>query len=86
LTPLNHYQQFTRGPIFGKSLLRFIEEIRRMKQPDEPAIGTTRKTLPARKSRKAQKSKTPAGGKAARRKNILDKNVEQELVRVFGEK
>lgn len=57
-----------------------------MKQPDEPVIGRTRKTLPSRKSRKVQKGNAPAAGKAARRKNILDKNVEEELVRIFGEK
>jgi hypothetical protein len=56
-----------------------------MKQPDEPVIGTTRKTLPSRKSRKVKNSH-PAGKKPARSKNILDKDVERELVKVFGEK
>jgi hypothetical protein len=58
-----------------------------MKQPDEPAIGGTRKTLPSRKSRKVQRGSAPATpGKPARKKNILDRDVEQELVKVFGEK
>ena len=55
-----------------------------MKQPDEPAIGGARKTLPTRKARKVN-SVRPAR-KPSRKKNILDKNVEQELVKVFGEK
>lgn len=61
-----------------------------MKLPDEPAIGGTRKKLPLRKSRKIQKGTTPPAAKRAGKpkggKNILDKNVEQELVKVFGEK
>jgi hypothetical protein len=58
-----------------------------MKQPDHSAIGGARKTLPVRKARKVQK---PGGKKPAARKrnskNILDRDVEAELVRVFGEK
>ena len=55
-----------------------------MKQPDHSAIGGARKSLPVRKARKVQK---PNGKKPARKKtNILDKDVEAELVRVFGEK
>ena len=58
-----------------------------MKQPDESAIGGARKSLPARKSRKVSKGSAPAAGKkTARKKSILDKDVERELVRVFGEK
>jgi hypothetical protein len=53
-----------------------------MKQPDHSAIGGARKTLPVRKARKVQK---PAARKR-NTKNILDKDVEAELVRVFGEK
>jgi hypothetical protein len=58
-----------------------------MKQPDHSAIGGARKSLPTRKARKVQK---PSGKKPAARKrttnNILDKDVEAELVRVFGQK
>ena len=54
-----------------------------MKQPDHSAIGGARKSLPVRKARKVQK---PSGKKPERTKNILDKDVEAELVRVFGEK
>ena len=61
-----------------------------MKQPEEPVIGGTRKSLPARRARKVQKRETPTASKrsekAKRSKNILDKDVEQELVKVFGEK
>lgn len=53
-----------------------------MKQPDEPAIGGARKTLPTRKARKV----TSARPARKPKKNILDKDVEQELVKVFGEK
>lgn len=62
-----------------------------MKQPEEPSIGTTRKSLPTRKSRKMQKV-TPANRtpkkreQPVRRRNILDKDVEKELVKAFGEK
>ena len=56
-----------------------------MKQSNEAAIGGARKSLPTRKARKVQK---PSGKKPAARKrrNILDKDVEAELVRVFGQK
>ena len=54
-----------------------------MKQPDHSAIGGARKSLPVRKARKVQK---PNGKKKARKTNIFDKDVEAELVRVFGEK
>ena len=40
--------------------------------------------MPTRKARKVQK---PSGKKpAARKKNVLDRDVEAELVRVFGQK
>ena len=56
-----------------------------MKHSDDSAIGGARKSLPLRKARKVQKpgDKKPA---ARKRTNILDKDVEAELVRVFGEK
>ena len=63
-----------------------------MKQPEEPPIGGTRKSLPARKARKVhqvQKTASPAASKSGgkrKSRNILDKDVEQELVKVFGEK
>jgi hypothetical protein len=61
-----------------------------MKQPDEPAIGGTRKSLPFRKSRKVQKGTAFAESKRIvkpkRGKKILDKDVAQELVKVFDEK
>jgi hypothetical protein len=58
-----------------------------MKQPDDLAIGVARKTLPTRKARKVQRSvKAAALKKPARKRNILDRDVEQELVKVFGEK
>lgn len=60
-----------------------------MKQPDEPVIGGARKTLPSRKARKIQRSIQPSVSqridKSSRKKTILNKNVEQELVKVFGE-
>ena len=58
-----------------------------MKHSDDSAIGGARKTLPLRKARKVQKpdAKKPAARKR-NTKNILDKDVEAELVRVFGEK
>lgn len=63
-----------------------------MKQPDEAAIGGARKSLPTRKSRKVPKTAAKptaapsSAKKPARKKNILDKDVERELVKVFGEK
>ena len=62
-------------------------DIANMKQPDHSAIGGARKSLPARKARKVKKEsvKKPAARKR-NTKNILDKDVEAELVRVFGEK
>lgn len=55
-----------------------------MKQPDEPDIGGTRKTLPTGKARKVISA--PPVQKAPRKKNFLDKDVEKELVKDFGEK
>lgn len=60
-----------------------------MKQPDDTIIGGSRKTLPTRKTRTVQKAAPSAGKKrnpTQRKKNILDKDVEKELVRVFGER
>lgn len=58
-----------------------------MKQPDEPTIGATRKTLPARESRQVRKPTSSSKSKKTVRKgNFLDKDVEKELVRIFGEK
>jgi hypothetical protein len=58
-----------------------------MKRPDEAAIGGTRKSLPTRKARKVRGEKKGTARKpAARKKNILDRDVEAELVRVFGQK
>jgi hypothetical protein len=55
-----------------------------MKQPDEPVIGGARKSLPTRKARKVNSTRPVK--KSERKQNILDKNVEQELVKAFGEK
>jgi hypothetical protein len=55
-----------------------------MKRPDEQSIGGTRKTLPTRKARKVTPSRLVQ--KTGRKQNPLDKNVEEELVKVFGEK
>jgi hypothetical protein len=58
-----------------------------MKQSDEAAIGGARKTLPVGKARKVRSAQKGSGKKpAARKKNILDRDVEAELVRVFGQK
>jgi hypothetical protein len=58
-----------------------------MKDPDEPAIGGARKSLPTGKAHKIQRGSRPPGlGKAPRRKLILDRQAQEEMVKVFGEK
>lgn len=87
---LLHYRALNAPPDSNGGDDRVEIGLLRMKQPDEPVIGGTRKSLPARKSRKMSKEAPPTaskrGEKAMRTKNILDKDVEQELVKVFGEK
>lgn len=56
-----------------------------MKKPDE-MLGTARKTLPTRRSRTIKRGTSPLAKRAAKTKNPLDKDVETELVKVFGEK
>jgi hypothetical protein len=60
-----------------------------MKQPDEPNIGGSRKTLPTRKARKVhsgERGKLPQPKKPSRKNHVLDKDAELELVKAFGEK
>ena len=58
-----------------------------MKQPEDSAVGGSRKTLPTRKARKVQKVAPLATlKKPARKANIPDRDIERELVKVFGEK
>ena len=60
-----------------------------MKRPDEPVIGGARKSLPTRKSRKIGRrgrSSTGVARTRSRAKFILDRNAEQEMVRIFDEK
>jgi hypothetical protein len=58
-----------------------------MKETEEPPIHS-RKTLPSRKARKPAKARAPktTASKPRAKKTILDKDVERELVRVFGER
>lgn len=87
---LLHYRPLKGQPDFTGRHPRVEIVSLHMKQPEEPVIGATRKSLPERKSRKVQKDAPPAlsgpGKKAKRTGNILDKGVEQELVKVFGKK
>lgn len=60
-----------------------------MKRPEEPVIGGARKSLPTRKSRKIGRrggSSTRVTRARSRAKFVLDKNAEQEMVRIFDEK
>jgi hypothetical protein len=60
-----------------------------MKRPQQPVIGGARKSLPTRKSRKIGRRGTPSTrvtSARSRSKFILDKNAEQEMVRIFDEK
>ena len=56
----------------------------RMKQPDDPAIGGSRKSLPTRKVRKVGKAVKPA--KSQRNKTNLEVDSELDLIKVFGER
>jgi hypothetical protein len=58
-----------------------------MKHPEDSNIGGARKTLPTRKARKVHRSEKPGAlNIPARKRNILDREAEQELVKVFGER
>jgi hypothetical protein len=55
-----------------------------MKQPDDTFAGSSRKTL---LKRSVRKSKTPVSPrKPASRTNTLSPELEEELVKMFGEK
>jgi hypothetical protein len=56
-----------------------------MKMPSEHAAVKTRKKLPARKARKPSLKKV-VPKKIARRKRVLKRGSDEELIRVFGEK